>query len=92
MRAALSARVAAFTAHLRERHGFGVAQAQTLDALRAAERVGVTDLPRVRGALRLVYCASPEEVSRFDAAFGEGVGAGRVLREPRSGCAIPCGP
>jgi uncharacterized protein len=69
MSATLGDRVAAFTAHLREREGFGVGQTQTLDALRAAERVGITDGARVRAALRLVYCASPAEVARFDPAF-----------------------
>jgi uncharacterized protein with von Willebrand factor type A (vWA) domain len=67
--AAFSAQLATFTATLREEHGFGVGQRETHDALRAAECVGITDLHRVRGALRLIYCASPGESARFDAAF-----------------------
>lgn len=69
MRTALSARVAAFTTFLREQHGFGVGQAEAHDALRAAESVGITDLRRVRTALRLVYCATPDEAARFGALF-----------------------
>jgi uncharacterized protein with von Willebrand factor type A (vWA) domain len=83
--ATLGARVAAFTAHLRERERFGVGQAQTLDALRAAERVGITDLRRVRAALRLVYCASPDEVARFDAAFDAFFRGPRGIAQPHLG-------
>ena len=61
--------VAAFTAVLREEHGFGVGHAATRDALRAAEIVGVGDGARLRRALRVVYCATPDEVARFDPAF-----------------------
>jgi uncharacterized protein with von Willebrand factor type A (vWA) domain len=61
--------VAAFTAALREQHGFGAGHAATRDALRAAEIVGVTDAARLRRALRTVYCATPDEVARFDGAF-----------------------
>ena len=61
--------VAAFTAALREDHGFGVGHAATRDALRAAEIVGVGDGARLRRALRAVYCATPDEVARFDPAF-----------------------
>lgn len=69
MSAALTAQLASFTATLRGEHGFAVGQRETHDALRAAEWVGITDLRRVRGALRLIYCASPGESARFDAAF-----------------------
>jgi uncharacterized protein len=61
--------IATFTNVLREQHGFGVGLAQTRDALRAAEVVGVADGARVRSALRAVYCVTPDEAARFDAAF-----------------------
>ncbi len=61
--------VAAFTAMLRQGYGFGVGHATTHDALRAAAFTGVADARRLRGALRAVYCASPEESARFDEAF-----------------------
>ena len=63
--------IAAFTAALREQHGFGVGLAETRDALRAAEVVGVDDGARVRRALRAVYCATRDEAGRFDAAFDQ---------------------
>ncbi|HEX3466972.1 MAG TPA: VWA domain-containing protein [Candidatus Elarobacter sp.] len=58
-----------FTAELRARYGFGSGHAATRDALRAAGVVGVTDARRLRSALRAVYCATPDEVAQFDAAF-----------------------
>ena len=61
--------IAAFTAALREQHAFGVGHAATRDALRAAEVVGITDAAHLRRAFRAVYCATPDEVARFDAAF-----------------------
>ncbi|HEX3548780.1 MAG TPA: VWA domain-containing protein [Candidatus Elarobacter sp.] len=61
--------IAAFTTALRERYGFGVGHAVTHDALRAAEFAGIEQPRRLRGALRAVYCASPEEAARFDEAF-----------------------
>jgi len=64
-----TAGVAAFTAALRDEHGFGAGHAATRDALRAAEIVGITDAVRLRSAFRAVYCAAPDEVARFDAAF-----------------------
>ncbi|MDB5068921.1 MAG: hypothetical protein JWM87_32 [Candidatus Eremiobacteraeota bacterium] len=63
--------IAAFTAALREQHGFGVGHAATRDALRAAEVVGIADGPHLRRAFRAVYCATPDEAARFDAAFDE---------------------
>jgi uncharacterized protein len=63
--------IAAFTATLRERHGFGVGNAATHLALRAAELVGVNDGARLRRAFRTVYAATPEEAARFDPAFDE---------------------
>jgi uncharacterized protein with von Willebrand factor type A (vWA) domain len=61
--------IAAFTATLRDGYGFGVGLAETRDALRAAELVGVADGPRVRSAFRAVYCATADEAARFDAAY-----------------------
>ncbi len=61
--------IAQFTAALRERHGFGVGHAATRDALHAATIVGIDDGPRLRRALRAVYCATPREAADFDAAF-----------------------
>ena len=61
--------IVAFTAALRDEHGFGAGHAATRDALRAAEIVGITDAARLRSAFRAVYCATPDEVARFDAAF-----------------------
>src|SRR5581483_5390920 len=61
--------LSAFTAELRLRHGFDVAQRETHDALRAAETVGIASARRFRAALRIVYCSDPAEVRRFDAAF-----------------------
>lgn len=61
--------IATFTATLREEHGFGVGHAATRDALRAADVVGITDGPHLRRAFRAVYCATPDEAARFDAAF-----------------------
>jgi uncharacterized protein len=64
-----TAGIVAFTAALRDEHGFGAGHAATRDALRAAEIVGVTDAARLRSAFRAVYCATPNEVARFDGAF-----------------------
>ncbi|HEV3088771.1 MAG TPA: VWA domain-containing protein [Candidatus Elarobacter sp.] len=74
--------VAAFTAELREQHGFGAGQAATRDALRAAEIVGITAETRLRSAFRAVYCATPEEVDRFDAAFDAFFLAPRGVAQP----------
>jgi len=54
---------------LRERHGFGVGNAATHLALRAAELVGIADGARLRRAFRTVYAATAEEAARFDTAF-----------------------
>ena len=61
--------IAAFTAALRDEHRFGVGHAATRDALRAAEIIGITDAAHLRRAFRTVYCATPDEAARFDAAF-----------------------
>ncbi|MEA2720089.1 MAG: uncharacterized protein QOJ39_1953 [Candidatus Eremiobacteraeota bacterium] len=61
--------IAAFTAALRDEHRFGVGHAATRDALRAAEIIGVTDASHLRRAFRTIYCATPDEAARFNAAF-----------------------
>jgi uncharacterized protein len=61
--------VLAFGANLRDEHGFTMAHAKSLDALQAAEAVGIVDRVRLRHAFRFVYCSTPDEVSRFDGAF-----------------------
>jgi uncharacterized protein len=65
----LSHAVLAFGANLRDEHGFTMAHAKSLDALQAAEVVGIVDRVRLRHAFRFVYCATPDEVRRFDRAF-----------------------
>jgi len=54
---------------LRCEHGFAVGHAETRDALRAAEVVGIADRTRFRVALRLVCCAAPAHIDVFDRAF-----------------------
>jgi uncharacterized protein with von Willebrand factor type A (vWA) domain len=61
--------VAEFSALLRGQHGYAVAAGTTMDALRAAEAVGLTDRVRLRAAFRAVYCTSPDQVARFDPVF-----------------------
>jgi uncharacterized protein with von Willebrand factor type A (vWA) domain len=63
--------IGAFTEALRDQYGFGVGLAETRDALRAAELVGVDDGARMRSAFRAVYCATADEAARFDAAFDD---------------------
>ncbi|MBV8368280.1 MAG: VWA domain-containing protein [Candidatus Eremiobacteraeota bacterium] len=77
-----SENVAAFTAALRDEHGFGAGHAATRDALRAADILGVTEARRLRSAFRAVYCATPEEVARFDAAFDAFFRAPRGVAQP----------
>ena len=71
-----------FTAVLREEHGFGAGHAATRDALRAAEIVGITGADRLRSAFRAVYCATPDEVARFDAAFDAFFLGARGIAQP----------
>ena len=80
--AELSREVAGFTAYLRHDHGFGVGQAETHEALRAAELIGIADERRLRHAWRLVYSASPEEAARFDRAFEAFFRAPRGVPQP----------
>jgi len=66
-----SANVAAFCAVLRRGHGFTIGPGEAADALRAIETVGVSDLARVRTALRLVLCAKEAEAAIFDGVFDQ---------------------
>jgi uncharacterized protein with von Willebrand factor type A (vWA) domain len=61
--------VLAFGTNLRDEYGFTGAQGKGHDALRAAEVVGIVDRDRLRHALRVIYCSSPDEVRHFDDAF-----------------------
>ena len=68
---------------LRDQYGFGVGAAATRDALRAAEVVGVDDGMHLRRAFRAIYCASPDEVARFDAAFDAFFFGPQGVRQPK---------
>ena len=59
----------AFCEVLRRDYGFRLGPGEVADALRALERLGVSDAQRVRLGLRLVLCARQEEVEPFDRAF-----------------------
>ena len=65
----LSTNVAAFCRLLRDEHAFTIGHAEAHDALRALEAVGVEERSRVRAALRLVCCGSPDQIAVFDRAF-----------------------
>jgi len=85
-------------------HGFGVGPPTTRDALRAAAVIGIADVARVRSALRVVYCATPDEAAQFDAAFeafffgAQGIAQPNLTsrhtrpgREPERGAPPPAG-
>jgi uncharacterized protein with von Willebrand factor type A (vWA) domain len=61
----------AFCEVLRRDDGFQLGPGEVADALRALERLGISDAQRVRLGLRLVLCARHEEVETFDRAFDE---------------------
>ena len=65
----LSARVAAFCRLLREEHGFRIGLAETRDALRSIDVVGVTEPRRFRAALRSVVCGRHEDLEPFERTF-----------------------
>ncbi|GMA14724.1 VWA domain-containing protein [Deinococcus metallilatus] len=65
----LSARMAAFVAHLRASHGFRVGPGEATAALQALDAVDLGQPREVRDALRAVLTARREEVPVFDAAF-----------------------
>ncbi|MGR4065020.1 MAG: vWA domain-containing protein [Vulcanimicrobiaceae bacterium] len=84
----LSASIADFCAHLRGEYGFALGAGEITDALRAVEAVGVTDRARVRCALRLVCCTSPEQIEIFERAFeaffaNPGLGVAQPSYRPR---------
>lgn len=84
MTADFSHAVLAFGAHLRDEHGFAIAHAKSHDALRAAELVGITDMPRLRHAFRFVYCSSPDEVGSFDRAFDRFFAGPEGIAQPQA--------
>jgi uncharacterized protein with von Willebrand factor type A (vWA) domain len=65
----LAANIAAFCDLLRREHGFVVGPGEAIDALRAVEAIGLADRERAQSALRLVLCASAEQIEVFDRAF-----------------------
>ena len=65
----LSTNIAAFCRFLRDEHAFSTGHSEAHDALRALEAVGVEERSRVRAALRLVCCGSPDQIAVFDRAF-----------------------
>lgn len=65
----LTSAVAEFVALLRRDHEFALGPGEAHDALRAIEIAGITSLPRVRTALRLVCTASHDEIPAFERAF-----------------------
>ncbi|GGL09334.1 VWA domain-containing protein [Deinococcus radiotolerans] len=65
----LAAQVTAFAARLRRQHGFLIGPGEVRDALRALEWVDVLSRREVRGALRAVLTASPEQGRTFDLEF-----------------------
>jgi uncharacterized protein with von Willebrand factor type A (vWA) domain len=65
----LSTNMTDFCAVLRAEHRFHVGHAETHDALRALEAIGIADESRVRAALRLVFCRTHAETLAFDDAF-----------------------
>jgi uncharacterized protein len=58
-----------FASDLQGEHAFAASRAKVLDALRAAEIVGVTQRRKLRDAFRLTFCTSPDEAHRFDPLF-----------------------
>jgi uncharacterized protein len=65
----LAARVAAFCRDLRDAHGFTIGAAETRDALRVLEMLGVRERATVRAGMRAVCCSKVDEIEPFDDAF-----------------------
>ena len=65
----LGANIVDFCALLRRDFGFLVGHAEAHDALRAVETVGISDVARVRSALRLTLCSKPDEIKILDEVF-----------------------
>ena len=81
-RSELTASIGAFVATLRRDHDFSIGHDETYDALRAIETLGVADAARVRSALRLICCASPEEIDVFERVFDAFFFAPRGIANP----------
>lgn len=75
--------VLAFCALLRAEYRIDAGYDRAREALRAIETIGIENRERVRYAMRLSLCASPEELARFDRAF-EAFFGGRVRRTRRT--------
>jgi uncharacterized protein with von Willebrand factor type A (vWA) domain len=67
--AALAAQVTTFAGRLRRRHGFLIGPGEVRDALRALELVDLLSRRELRGALRAVLTAGPEQGRLFDLEF-----------------------
>jgi uncharacterized protein len=80
----LTENVLAFCAVLRAEYRIDAGYDRAREALRAMETIGIENRDRVRYAMRLSLCASPEERARFDRAFdaffGGGIRRGRRTR------------
>ncbi len=83
----LTESILAFCRLLRTEYDIDVGQDRAHEALLALETVRVSDRERVRYALRLSLCSSPEQLARFDAAFERFFGAD-IRRTPRMRGAI----
>jgi len=79
----LTSNIAEFVGGLRSDYGFPVGTGEAFDALRAIEFVNVTDGARVRCALRLTCCTSPDEIELFEEAFDA------FFLDPNRGVASP---
>ncbi|GGS04653.1 VWA domain-containing protein [Deinococcus sedimenti] len=66
---ALDAQVTAFAVRLRRKHGFLIGPGEVQDALRSLRLVDLLSRREVRGALRAVLTASPEQGRTFDLEF-----------------------
>lgn len=67
--ATLDASIRTFCATLRREHTFPLGPGETLLALQAVRTVGVSQVGRVRAALRTVCCNRAEHLAVFDLAF-----------------------
>lgn len=68
IRRSFAARIIDFCRFVRV-NGIPIGPKQTVDALQAAEAVGITDRPALMAALRAVICSSEEEWYLFDELF-----------------------
>jgi uncharacterized protein with von Willebrand factor type A (vWA) domain len=73
-----------FCGVLRRDYGFALAPADVRDALRAAEAVGIANPGRVRTALRLVCCTSPESRETFERAYDAFFWRAHPAAQPRT--------